>query len=173
MNLEKYKLHPSLVVPIDKNTIPRDGLKVSFVTGAAGGETCTVSKLNSLWTFFCLAANVSKDMLVAIEYAQANLSLLVYKEEGDFWAFSDPGDNTLRLIGEYSDLGSQYVSVYEPRWNYAYFLPKDARLSFCQLIKAINSVLDAQSFGKTKVCEQTSEEIMALYLEMERHGRFD
>lgn len=44
-----FALEPSMVVPVNKNRVPENGVKLYFKTGALTSVECSVSNLNDFW----------------------------------------------------------------------------------------------------------------------------
>lgn len=168
--MEQYRLEPSLVVPTNENTVPKNGLKVSFVSGVLAGEDFSVSRLNSLWALFGLAAKESETMLVAIEYDLFGFSLLIAKQGERFCVFIDEGDGSIDLIGTHEKVATGFFPVIDPRWGLVYFIPSAVLLGFPDLVKLVNPVVNSRSIGEFTRCPQNGEEIMSIYRKLQDAG---
>ena len=166
MKMEQYKLEPSLVVAIDENTIPKNGLKISFLTGTLEGEDYAVSRLNSFWALFGIVARGSKSFLVSVKYCQLDMELLIVKNGEEFSVFADRGDGDINLIGNYIRVNTEYFPVIDPRWNLVYFIPRASLLKFVDLVKIVNMVINNKSIDKVTHCPQSGDEIMSIYKEV-------
>lgn len=97
----------------------------------------------------------------------------MYKYCNKFALFHDNGDNKITIYGDFMNVKSDFIGIFDPGWHLVYFFPKIALRTFSEIVECVNEIVLNQYVGKVTVCEQFGDEIMALYRKMEEGGVFD